>query len=177
VHPGGVRTAETLLGSTSSRLGRLYEAHVGRAVALARLLTGDDQLAEDIAHDAFIRAAGRFADLRRPEAFNAYLRKAVVNECRARWRRRHLERDWVRRQPQADPVAVPTFDPDERAVVWQVISALPWRQRAAVALRFYEDLSNGDVAELLHCSIGAVESLLSRAMVTLRDAMNEEDPR
>jgi RNA polymerase sigma-70 factor (sigma-E family) len=163
--------------AAASRLEQLYEAHVGRAVSLARLLTGDDQTAEDVAHDSFIRATGRFADLRRPESFDAYLRKTVVNECRARWRRRRLERDWLRRQPPAEQVARPSFDPDERSVIWHAITALPWRQRAAVVLRFYEDLPQREVAELLRCSTGAVESLLSRAIVTLRSAMDEEDHR
>lgn len=84
MHLSGVETAERVLDETAaSRLATLYERHVPRAVALARLLTDDDHLAEDVAHDAFIRVAGRFADLRRPDAFEAYLRKAVVNRCRA----------------------------------------------------------------------------------------------
>jgi RNA polymerase sigma-70 factor (sigma-E family) len=158
-------------------LAVLYEQHVGRATTLARLLTGDDHVAEDVAQEAFLRTAGRFSHLRRPDAFPAYLRRTVVNLCRARFRRQRLERDWLRRQDRREPPSHPSYDPDERATVWSAIEALPWRQRAAIVLRFYEDLSHSEIAELLGCSVGATESLLSRAITTLRTTMTEEDVR
>jgi DNA-directed RNA polymerase specialized sigma24 family protein len=88
-------------GSASSwRLAELYERHVGRAVALAALVGGDADAAEDIAHEAFIRTAGRLAGLRDPSAFDIYLRRTVVNLCRARARRALIERatrdGWLR---------------------------------------------------------------------------------
>ena len=158
-------------------LAVLYEEYVGRATTLARLLTGDDHVAEDVAQEAFIRTAGRFAHLRRPDAFSAYLRRTVVNLCRARFRRQRLERDWLRRQDRRETASYPSFDPDERAIVWGAIASLPWRQRAAIVLRYYEDLPQSEIAELLSCSVGATESLLSRAITTLRAAMTEEDVR
>ena len=158
-------------------LSALYEEHVGRATALARLLTGDDAAAEDLAHEAFIRTAGRFAHLRQPDAFGAYLRTTVVNLSRARFRRQRLERQWLRRQDPAEPVAQSPFDPDDRATVWAAIQGLPWRQRAAVVLRYYEDVSHPEIARLLRCSVGAVESLQSRAMTTLRSTITREDVR
>jgi RNA polymerase sigma-70 factor (sigma-E family) len=158
-------------------LSTLYEEHIGRAISLARLLTGDGAVGEDLAHEAFIRTAGRFAHLRQPDAFGAYLRTTVVNLSRARFRRQRLEREWLRRQDRAEPLARSPFDPDDRATVWAAIEALPWRQRATVVLRYYEDLSHPDIARLLRCSVGAVESLLSRAMATLRSTMTEEDVR
>ncbi len=97
-------SAGALEGMTSmpaSRLAGLYEEHVGRAVALATLLTGDRAIAEDIAHDAFLRVAGRFRDLRDPGAFGPYLRTTVVNMCRARARRLDRERILLR---IADPI-------------------------------------------------------------------------
>ena len=87
---GEERTTPVPLSST--RLAALYEAHVPRGVAIARLLTGDEHVAEDLAHDAFIKAAGRFAHLRRPEAFDAYYRRAVVNTCKMQFRRSRVER-------------------------------------------------------------------------------------
>ncbi len=155
----------------------LYEEHLGSAIALGRLLTGDDQLAEDLAQEAFIRTAGRFAHLRRPDAFAAYLRRTVVNLCRSRFRRQRLERDWLRRQDRREPSSSPAFDPDDRVVMWRAIEGLPWRQRAAVVLRYYEDLSQPEIAALLKCSVGAVESLLSRAMAALRSTVTEEELR
>ena len=156
-------------------LGELYERHVGRAVALARVLTGEPHLAEDLAHDAFVRVAGRFGHLRHPDAFDAYLRRAVLNLCRARWRRLRLERAWERRQAGREDPAPAAYDSQERDTVWRAIGCLPYRQRAAVVLRYYEDLSVESVAEVLGCSTRAARSLLARAMATLRQTLKEEE--
>jgi RNA polymerase sigma-70 factor (sigma-E family) len=173
------RVAEERPPMTDQRRGltALYEQHVGRATTLARLLTRDDHVAEDVAQEAFVRSAGRFDHLRQPDAFAAYLRRTVVNLCRARLRRQRLERDWLRRQERHEPASRPSFDPDERTIVWDAIESLPWRQRAAIVLRYYEDLPQSEIADLLGCSVGATESLLSRAMTTLRATMTEEDVR
>jgi DNA-directed RNA polymerase specialized sigma24 family protein len=85
--------------------------------------------------------------------------------------------DWLRRQDRREPASYPSFDPDERAIVWGAIESLPWRQPAAIVLRYYEDLPQSEISELLRCSVGATESLLSRAIATLRAAMTEEDVR
>jgi RNA polymerase sigma-70 factor (sigma-E family) len=178
VHLRGVRTAEGVPRVVERpTLATLYEQHVGRVIALARLLTGDDHVAEDVAQEAFVRTAGRFAHLRQPDAFAGYLRRTVVNLCRGRFRRLRIERDWLRRQRREEPTASPAFDPADRVTVWHAIEQLPWRQRAAVVLRYYEDLPQPEVAELLRCSVGAVESLLSRAMASLRESIGEEGLR
>jgi RNA polymerase sigma factor (sigma-70 family) len=155
-------------------LAEMYQRHVGRAAALARLLTADDQAAEDLAHEAFIRSAGRFAHLRRPDAFDAYLRRTVVNLCRTRFRRGRVEREWLSRQDPRELVERPAFDPDVRDQIWRAVGRLPWRQRAAVALRYYEDLSLAHIGEVLRCSDRAAEALIARALVTLREAIREE---
>lgn len=166
----------TAADTTEGRLADLYERHVGRAVGLARVLTGDPQVAEDVAHDAFVRVAGRLAHLRHPDAFDAYLRRTVVNLCHARWRRLRLERDWERHQvPREDPAPAPApYDSHERDAVWRAIERLPYRQRAAVVLRYYEDLEVGSVADMLGCSTRAARSLLARAMASLRGTLSEE---
>ena len=76
-----------------------------------------------------------------------------------------------------DVPAQRTEAPDElaeRDAVWQVVRRLPPRQRAAVVLRYYEDLSEAETAEVLGCSIGTVKSQTSRAVATLRAVMTEE---
>src|SRR6266566_9470783 len=70
-----------------SRLGTLYGRHAPGAVRLAYLLTGDPALAEDLVQDAFVKLAGRLAHLRDPEAFDAYLRRTVVNLANSHFRR------------------------------------------------------------------------------------------
>src|SRR5881397_754394 len=82
-------------------LDELYARHAAEAESLAYLLTGDPYLAEDVAQEAFIRLAGRFRHLRNPDAFGAYLRKTVVNLCRAHFRRARVERAYLRREEGA----------------------------------------------------------------------------
>jgi RNA polymerase sigma-70 factor (sigma-E family) len=154
--------------AAQSRLAELYERHVGKAVGLARLLTGDPEAAEDLAHEAFLRVAGRFGHLRHSEAFEPYLQRTVVNLCRARFRRLRVERAWLRRQPRDEPPARLAYDPDDRAAVWRALERLPYRQRAAIVLRYYEDLSVEQTGEALGCSTRAANSLLARAMAELR---------
>ena len=67
----------------AGRLGELYRRHAGDAARLAYLITGDRALAEDLAHEAFVRLIGRFRDLRNPESFEFYLRRTVANLARA----------------------------------------------------------------------------------------------
>lgn len=171
---GSARIAEGVASVPSSRLAALYEEHVGRAVALATLLTGDRPAAEDIAHDAFLRAAGRFRDLRDPRAFGPYIRTTVVNLCRARVRRLERERRFLHRQ--AEPEAVePDHSADDRGQLWSAIRRLPYRQRAALVLRYWEDLSEAQIGEVLRCSPRAVNSLLSRALDTLRNGIGRSE--
>lgn len=158
---------EETLSVPVGRLAALYEEHVGRAVGLAALLTGDPHLAEDIGHDAFLKVAGRFGDLRDPRAFGAYLRRTVVNMCRARARRQGRERDALDRQVRTGAV-----DPDRTAEardeLWPAIRRLPYRQRVALVLRYWEDLSEAQIASTMRSSPRAVNALLSRAKATLR---------
>ena len=92
-------------GSATGGLDELYRHHVGGAVRLAFLLTGDRELAEDVVQDAFVRVAGRFHHLRRPDAFEAYLRRAVVNLCASHHRKTRVARAYLARaQRRAEPV-------------------------------------------------------------------------
>jgi DNA-directed RNA polymerase specialized sigma24 family protein len=130
-HLETVRTMQEIMSPSAAepggRLAELYERHVGRAVGLARLLTGEPDAAEDIAHDAFIRVAGRFAHLRDQASFEAYYRRAVVNACRARLRRSRIERRYLR---LSIPLSTPLTDagPEERDRLWAAIRQLPERQ-------------------------------------------------
>lgn len=164
--------------SDQGRLGELYVRHAAGAARLAYLLTGDREVAEDLVQDAFVRLAGRLAHLRDPGAFDAYLRRTVVNLSNSYFRRRRVERLYLKR-------AQASFDPDgavrlgrsveEREVLWEALRRLPQRQRSAIVLRFYEDLSEARTADLLKCRPGTVKSLVSRGLETLRDEMRGED--
>jgi RNA polymerase sigma-70 factor (sigma-E family) len=149
-------------------LDDLYVRHTPGAVRLATLITGEADLAQDIAHDAFLRSVGRFRHLRQPEAFEAYLRRAVVNACTSHFRRRKVETAYVRGQSGA-PAAFDEPDHGRRDELRAALSALPPRQRAAVVLRYYADLSEHQAGETLGCSEAAVRSMVARAMETLRE--------
>jgi RNA polymerase sigma-70 factor (sigma-E family) len=148
------------------RLAALYEAHAPEAARLAYLLTGDRALAEDVVHEAFVRLLGRFRDLRHPEAFRAYLRTTVVNLTRSHFRRRRVERAYVEREGRAPKVS--PAKPEDRQDMWDALQSLQPRQRAAIVLRYYEDLTEAQTAEVLGCAVGTVKSLVSRGMDRLR---------
>lgn len=134
----------------------LYRSERERMVRLAFLLTGGDSAAEEVVHDAFLALHRRWDRVDNPKA---YLRVTVVNGCRSRQRRELLLQ-------KVQPRATTAFDaPDE---LTDAIRRLPERQRAAVVLRYYEDLAEDQIADLLGCRIPAVKSLLHRALTTLR---------
>jgi RNA polymerase sigma-70 factor (sigma-E family) len=156
-------------------LGELYERHAGGAIGLAYLLTGDRYLAEDLVQEAFVRVAGRFRHLRDAGAFEGYLRRTVVNLFTSQLRRRRLERAYLRREASRAPVAQEDPDVAGRDELWRAVQRLPERQRAAVVLRYYEDLSEREVATLLRCSNAAAKSLIQRGTQALRAEVGPMD--
>lgn len=150
------------------RLGELYGRHAPEVARLAYLLTGDRALAEDLVQDAFVRIIGRFRDLRNPDSFHWYLKRTVVNLANSYFRRVRIERFHREREggvPRADGAPV---DVEAREEMWRSLQMLPQRQRAAIVLRFYEDLSEAQVAEVMSCPVGTVKSLVSRGLKRLR---------
>jgi RNA polymerase sigma-70 factor (sigma-E family) len=154
-------------GHRRDSLADLYVRNLPAAIGLAYLITGDRTVAEDLAQDAFVRLAGRFRHLRSPEAFPAYLRRTVVNLCLSHLRHARVERTYLRTQSSRPPAAA-GLDLETRDEVWQAVRRLTARQRAAVVLRLYEDLSEREAAEALGVSVPAVRSQLARAMEALR---------
>lgn len=157
------------------RLEELYERHAPGAVRLAFLLTADRERSRDIAQDAFVRVAGRFRHLRFPDAFDAYLRRTVINLCTSQFRRDRLEREHLRREAAARPGVAEPPELDSRDELRRALRRLPVRQRAAIVLRYYEDLTEADVAAAMGCSVTAARSLVARGMETLRTIVRSED--
>ena len=152
------------------RLGELYRRHAPDAARLAYLLTGNRALAEDLVHEAFIRMIGRFQDMRSPESFQWYLRRTLVNLVKSHFRHEKVERAYVDRESaRPDPAHEP--DVDAREDLWRRLMDLPERQRAVIVLRFYEDLTEAQIAELLETPLGTVKSLMSRGLARLRGEM------
>jgi len=167
--------AEETAATTGGKLGELYVRHAGAGLRLAYFLTGERGQAEDLLHDAFIRVVGRYQDMRVPDAFDAYLRRAIVNLHMSQLRRRKVERAYLVREAAR---AADVYEPPDvcaRADLWNALGSLTHRQRAVVVLRFYEDLTEQATADVMRCSVAAVNSLVARAMETLRDTIGSEE--
>lgn len=143
-------------------------ARLPALMRFAVVLTGDRGLAEDVVQEVLIRVHGkwrRITGLDRPEP---YIRRMVVNEYLS-WRRR-----WWRLVPQADPTpdTPPMPDPAaglaERDALLTELRKLPPRQRAVLVLRYYEGLTDVEIADTLGCTAGTVRGYASRALATLR---------
>ena len=153
----------------------LYETHARDALALALLLTRDRAVAEDVVQEAFIKVARRFSDLRNPSSFGPYLRRTVVNLIRSRARRLNLERkSLVRIAADSAPTTSAATDLDE-GELWDALSELPFRQRAALILRFCEDLSEREAAHILNTTEKAIRSLVGRGTEALRKQLGGGD--
>jgi RNA polymerase sigma-70 factor (sigma-E family) len=160
--------------SHGHRLGELYVRHVPRTIGFAYLLTGNRSEAEDLVHEAFVRAVGRLQHLRVPDTFDAYLLRAVVNLHTSTLRRLRTERRYLERAEER-VAADSELDVAERDRVWRALQNLTPRQRAVVVLRYFEDLPERAVADVMHCSVAAVKSLTARALETLRNDLRSDD--
>lgn len=152
---------ETPQAETSSLAG-LFGERYGSMVRLAHLLTGSNGAAEEIVQEAFVALQRRWDQIADPAG---YLRTTVVNRCHSWHRRRFLERRHA---------AVARHEPSYEAEVVELrdaLARLSSRQRAAIVLRFYEDLSEAEIATALECRPGTVKSLLSRGLARLGEVI------
>ena len=155
---------------------QLYERHALRAFRFAYVLVGSRDKAEDLMQEAFSRAFARIETIEDPEAFGGYLRTTLLNLARAQQRRTHLERLSLARLAQGRRTGA-EFQPsvEERDRLWMALHRLPYRQRAALVLRYYEDLSEREAASALDVSVASVKALVARGLETLRrDVIKEE---
>ena len=160
-----------------SALEQLYAAHWRRLVRLGVLLLRDQGLAEEVVQEAFVAMHARWRSLRDPDKALAYLRQTVVNRSRSALRHRGVVERYVARQSGALPLAEaadgPSLDADRRTAVLDALRTLPTRQREVLALRYYLELSEAEIAETLGISRGAVKAHASRGSATLRDLLTD----
>jgi RNA polymerase sigma-70 factor (sigma-E family) len=143
----------------------LYGTEHDRLVRLAFVLTGSREVAEDVVQDSFVRLYRRWRSAEHPDR---YLRQIVVNECKSHHRRTGRERD------RRAMLYVVDSMPDRQGVeLADVLLDLPYRQRAAIVLRYYSDLSENEIAEVLGCRPGTVGSLIHRGLEKLRKVIDE----
>lgn len=152
----------------------LYAAHYRPLVRLSVLLVRDVETAEEVVQDAFVAMHGRWRTLREPDKALAYLRQTVVNRSRSVLRRRGVAARHtppvVPDHPGADQDALAA---ERRSEVLDALRELPTRQREVLALRYYLDLSEAQIAEALGISRGAVKSHASRGATALRQLLEE----
>lgn len=141
----------------------LYLSSYQSLVRLAFVLTGSRELSEDLVQDCFVRLHRRFDQVESPEG---YARQSVVNACRSHFRKAGRERD---RRPLL--YLVEGGSGASSGELHDVLLALPYRQRAAIVLRYYADLSEAEIAVALGCRPGTVGSLLHRGLERLREVV------
>jgi len=182
VAAGGI-VPDAFLASPTARLGwnadlavtELYSMHYRALVRLAALLVRDTPTAEEVVQDAFVAMHGGWQRLRDAEKALAYLRQAVVNRSRSVLRHRTV----VDKNLQKAPPDMPSAEHGamvllERHAVVVALRDLPERQREAIVLRYYADLSEAEIAATMGISRGAVKSHTARGMTALRAALEQE---
>ena len=138
-------------------------------VRLAYGVTGDRDLAQDLAQTALANAYAAWSRVRKADDPDAYLRRILLNAHRAGFRKRRVTEELIAVPPDRNlTVADPAGAHGDRAAIIAALAALPRRQREVVVLRFWLDLTETQVAATLGCSVGTVKSQAARALATLR---------
>jgi RNA polymerase sigma-70 factor (sigma-E family) len=150
-----------------------------RSAALHRaafLMVGDAQLAQDLVQEALTKiyvAWPRLHDATNHAKVEAYARKAITTTAIGWFRKK----SWGERTAEVLPEgsqAGHSESVDERAWLWQALQELPVRQRAAIVLRFYEDLTEAQTAEAMGCAVGTVKSQVSAGLAKLRARLGDD---
>jgi RNA polymerase sigma-70 factor (sigma-E family) len=149
----------------------LYRSHMLGLVRLALLLVGDGTTAEDVVQDAFLGLYRGWSRVRDPDRALGYLRTSVINGCRSVQRARRTA--WLRaqRDQQHEPpvwsAEAAALAGEDRREVLTAVARLPRRQREVLALRYYAELGDSEIASVLRVSRGTVSSTASRALAAL----------
>lgn len=145
----------------------------------AYLLAGDHAGAEDLLQNAFAKLYLSWDKVVDHGALDGYVRRIMVNENNSLWRRA-----WKRKEHSTDVMpetgAVDVYDDGMGGVLWSFVQTLPPKQRSVIVLRYYEQLSEAEIADVLGISVGTVKSQASRALAGLRarapQSLNPREP-
>jgi RNA polymerase sigma-70 factor (sigma-E family) len=138
----------------------------------AYLLTGNHADAEDLAQQTLIKTHGAWSRVNRAESPNSYVRRILTNTFLSMQRPKGRRLELLSGENAPEPVGPPIDGPEDRMVLWPHVRALPPRQRAVIVLRYYEQLSEAEIADALECSRGNVKSTAHRALQNLRTALD-----
>jgi RNA polymerase sigma-70 factor (sigma-E family) len=167
--------AEPSQWSADRAVTELYSLHYRALVRLAALLVRDTPTAEEVVQDAFVKMHGGWQRLRDADKALAYLRQSVVNGARSVLRHRSVvDKNLVKAPPDMPSAEHGALVLLERSAVVKALRGLPERQREAIVLRYYADLSEAEIADTMGISRGAVKSHTARGMASLRSALEQE---
>ena len=171
----GVELGERAEVGRDEEVASLFRRHYAPMCRLAYVILGDAGAAEEVVMEALVKTFSGWMRIKDLDKSEAYLKRAVVNGCRSKIRRKTIEsRAAVVLRSQAQQTLSLPSDADRRETrreVWNAIRTLPERQRAAVVLFYYEDLPEAEIADILQCSIGTVKSQLFKARAKLGTAL------
>ena len=161
--------------SADRAVTELYSLHYRALVRLAALLLRDTPTAEEVVQDAFVKMHGGWQRLRDADKALAYLRQSVVNGARSVLRHRLVvDKNLLKAPPDMPSAEHGALVLLERSAVVKALRGLPERQREAIVLRYYADLSEAEIADTMGISRGAVKSHTARGMASLRAALEHE---
>ena len=155
----------------------LYQAHALGMIRLAHIMLGDQQSAEDVVQEAFCGLYRRWSGLSDPANAVHYVRSSVLNGCRSVLRRRtssQASRALTGQQPTVISAESAVLTGEERRAIMAAVRRLPSRQREALVLRFYLDLSAEDAATTMGISPSSVRSAAHRALASLGRMLQEQ---
>jgi RNA polymerase sigma-70 factor (sigma-E family) len=162
-----------VLVATQVGFAAFVREHTPALLRTAYLLTGNGLSAEELVQDTLVRLYPKWDRVEGADVPLAYVRRslanAYVNHRRRAARREYAYADVPEHYDEHDVVA----QLEDRDEIWAGLRTLPSRQRAALVLRFFEDLSDEDTAAALGCRVGTVRSLVSRGLGALRDQMTQ----
>ena len=162
--------------ASETELCRMMDEYSSMLVGICAILLDDRHLAQDIVQETFIRAYKKMDSFRgeRPESEKAWLTRIAVNLCRDEKRK-----SWFRLRERAKPIdmtAIPMEDATEEArELYAAVQALPQKYREVILLRFYQDLTAPEIAEILHQATGTIYHKLTRAQEMLKKRLERCD--
>lgn len=164
----GPETLQDLVRSGDEPFRSFVLARRDALLSHAHLLTGSREAAEDVLQTALVRTALAWPRVRNQADPEGYVRVVISRTAASAWRRRRWRERPTAEPPDRPDGTDPTREVDERDAMWRALAVLPPRQRAVLVLRYYEGLSEAEIATVLGCARGTVKSQAAKGLDRLR---------
>lgn len=165
-----------VLGGDIEAYAQLVKRHQGWCLRFAMRLLGDYDDAEDVVQDAFVRASHALAQCRNPDRFHAWIHQILVNRCRTAMERRATQDRWFVRLGNEDAIDSSEGDPArmaDRDELRQALLRLPPLYREAVVLKYANELTYDEMAEITGVGVPALKMRVSRGLAILRKLLTQ----